>query len=72
MRTLYGLSLMSKNNTKTGSYLYSPTIKENDKYYFCEMLKSNKPLKPKDVDIESLVIKREIPKEFYKAHKIVQ
>lgn len=68
---LIKLQLNTKNNKKNGFYLYTPIVKKDNLYYWCESIKTDKVLKPQDVSIEDLKIRREIPKEFYAANGIV-
>lgn len=67
---VYKLQLNSKNNRKNGFYLYTPIVYGGGSYYWCESIKSDKVLKVKDVNVYSLVITREIPKEYYNANEI--
>jgi hypothetical protein len=39
-------------------------------YYWCETIKSDRALKATDVDLKKLIVKREIPREFYKANAL--
>lgn len=62
------LSLMSKNNKRDRRYLYSPIMEDNGKYFWCESIKTDRPLNKKTVDLAALKIRREIPPEYYKAN----
>lgn len=67
---LHSLRLMSKNNKKRGSYIYSAIVTDGEKYYYCRSVRSICILKKKDININELEIIREIPKEYYKANGI--
>jgi len=67
---IFKLDLYSKNNKKNGFYLYTPIVFGGGSYYWCESIKSDKVLKANEVNVYSLVIKREIPKEYYIANGI--
>lgn len=69
--SLVKLNLMSKNNKRTGRYIYSPVVFLNGSYYFCESIKSGSVLRISDIDINKLVIIREIPMVYYMANGIV-
>jgi len=69
---LFKIRLMTKNSFKNSFYLYLPVVRIDNKYYFCESIKSKIKIDKKKIDINSLVIKREIPKEYYAANGIKQ
>jgi hypothetical protein len=65
------IQLMSKNNLQRGSYLYSPIVEIDGKYYRCHSVKTTKPVSKKDIDIASLKISTEIKPESYKANGLI-
>lgn len=67
---LIKLDLISKNNIKNGFYLYIPIVKVENKYFWCESIKSKNTLKTDKVSITELKITKEIPEIFYKANGI--
>jgi hypothetical protein len=64
------LSLMSKNNRKTGKYLYLPVVEIDNSYYYCECILSSSPITKKDVVMSMIKVKREIQPQFYLANGI--
>lgn len=61
------LNLLTKNNKQNGFYVYSPIVKIDGKYYYCESIKSSSKLKISDINP---VIKRQIQPQFYAANGI--
>jgi hypothetical protein len=59
-------NLISKNNKKTGVYLYKPIVKLNGLYFWCESIKTSKPTN----QFSDLKIQRQIPIEYYKANDL--
>ncbi|MDR2004171.1 MAG: hypothetical protein LBQ74_14160 [Prevotella sp.] len=70
MKQIHSLDLMSKNSAKNRSYLYLPILREGGKYYYCEMIRSTQRVNIKDVDVDTLIVKREVPRQYYRANKI--
>lgn len=64
------MHLYSKNNTKTGRYLYSPVALHQGKYYYCDSLIKTKVTKISDVKQNEIILTREIPEQFLKANGI--
>ncbi len=62
---LFNLCLMSKNNKKTGRYIYHINAYNNGNFYFCKFLQSDTPLKMNNIDVNEIEIIREIPKEYW-------
>ncbi|MFT4221890.1 hypothetical protein [Dysgonomonas sp.] len=69
-KEIHSLHLMSKNSAKNRSYLYLPILKENDKYYYCEMIQATHRVDIKDIDVDTLMAKREVPRQYYKSNNI--
>jgi len=67
---IVNIQLVSKNNKKNGIYLYRIVVKKDGLYYFCGSIMNDGPIKAKDIDVNSLVIGREIPKEFWEVNGI--
>lgn len=67
---LFKLTLISKNNKRTGIYLYRPIIKVGDKFFWCGSIKTRQPIKKTEITPSMLVMDREIPKQFYQANGI--
>jgi hypothetical protein len=65
---LYRLNLISKNNRKTGIYLYSPILKINGEFWRGASVISRIPLKT--VHHTKLIATTLIQPEFYKANNI--
>ena len=61
-------SLISKNNVKNGFYLYSPIVKIEGDYWFCDSIKTRQPVK--DFPNNKLVPIRVIPREYWEANGI--
>jgi len=62
---LYNIKLMSKNNKKTGLYLYSLVLRDGNEYFYGESVKSDKPLKKEDIKQEQIKPTRAIHPDFY-------
>ncbi len=56
--------------TKNGTYLYVPIVKIENRYFWCESILFKKVTKIKDINIEDLKTRREIPEQFYQANGI--
>jgi hypothetical protein len=67
---IYNIRLMSKNNKKTGYYIYSVVVRDLDRYYYCRSINSNKVITKGDLSIGDIEIIREISKEYYIANGI--
>lgn len=65
------LKNMVKNGKQLGFYLYMPIVAVNDEFFWCESIKSRTILKPKDIDVNNLVVKRLIPQEFHEPNGLV-
>jgi hypothetical protein len=64
------LHLYSKNNIKTGRYLYSPVAFFDGKYFYCDSLIKTSVTKISDIKDNEIVLTREIPQQFLKANGI--
>jgi hypothetical protein len=71
-KEIFKLTLISKNNQATGIYIYLPVVRMGDKYFFAEGVKVNRKITKKDIDVNDIKIRREIPQEFYKANGITK
>jgi hypothetical protein len=63
---LVKLDLISKNNKKNGFYLYVPIVEKNGEFFWCESVKTNKPIKT--LNQCELKINRKIPSQALKAN----
>lgn len=67
---LISLSLISKNNVKTGRYIYHPVVQIGEQYFYCDSIITNKVIRKSDIDIDTLIVKRQIQPKFYAANGI--
>lgn len=68
MTKLISIKLYSKNNARTGKYVYGGIASDGEKYYYARIAIQSKPIRLKDV--KSFEVGRIIEPKFYEANGI--